>query len=78
MTTKLETILPTLATKADISNTMAAILDAKASIVMWVTLVTLSAAALNIAVMVFMLALPQQPQVIIVPQQSPEQPQKKQ
>lgn len=77
--TRLDTILPTLATKADIANTMTAILDAKTSIVMWMVLVTVSVAALTTGVMMFVInrALPVQPapapQVIIVPQQSAPQ-----
>ena len=67
--TRIETILPTLATKSDL-------LEVKTSIVMWVVLVTLSVAALNMAVMVFIFQrLPvqpaQPPQVIVVPQSQP-------
>jgi hypothetical protein len=71
---KIETILPTLATKADVA-------DAKSSIVQWVAGIGFAIVAIIVLVMAFMLnrALPQsataspQPIVINVPaQQSPQ------
>ena len=71
--TKIETILPTLATKADIS-------DAKYDIVKWLSAIILAVAAIGISVLLFALnrVSPVQPQsqaapIIIYP--NPQAPQ---
>jgi hypothetical protein len=70
--TRIETILPTLATKGDVS-------EAKASIVMWLAGVVAASTAIVIAVLAFMLNRaipPQAPQsspIIIYPQAVPQQ-----
>jgi len=73
--TKLDTILPTLATKGDVS-------EAKASIVMWLAGVIAASTAIIIAVLAFMLnrAIPAQPTqaapvVVYPPQQMAPSPQ---
>lgn len=72
--TKLETILPTLATKGDVS-------EAKASIVMWLAGVIAASTAIIIAVLAFMLnrAIPQQAPmqqapIVVYPQQPANPP----
>jgi hypothetical protein len=69
--TRLDTILPTLATKGDVS-------EAKSHITMWLSGVILAATAIIITVLAFMLnrAVPIQPSaqsapIIIYPQQAP-------
>lgn len=56
--TKLETILPTLATKADIS-------DAKYDLVKWLSAIILTVAAIGISVLLFALSRISQPQSAI-------------
>src|SRR5207237_5629564 len=69
--TKIETILPTLATKSDIS-------DAKYDIVKWLSAIILAVAAIGISVLLFALnriappqAATQQAPIIIYPQPTP-------
>jgi hypothetical protein len=73
--TRIETILPTLATKGDVS-------EAKASIVMWLAGVVAASTAIIIAVLAFMLnrAIPpqapmQQAPIVVYPQQNQPVPQ---
>jgi hypothetical protein len=51
--TRLDTVLPTLATKGDVSEAKAAVSEAKAAIVMWMSGITVAAAAIIITVLVF-------------------------
>ncbi len=53
--TRLDTILPTLATKTDIGDTKTAISEAKADIVKWVVGTALAGIALALTVMTFVL-----------------------
>lgn len=69
--TKIETILPTLATKADIS-------DAKYDIVKWLSAIILAVAAIGISVLLFALnriaptqTATQAAPIVIYPQPSP-------
>jgi hypothetical protein len=69
--TKMETILPTLATKGDVS-------EAKASIVMWAAGVAAASTAIIVSVLAFMLnrAVPpqaptQQAPIVVYPQNPP-------
>ncbi len=73
--TRIETILPTLATKGAVS-------EAKADIIKWLAGAALAIVAIIISVMAFMLnrAVPvqastQQPPIIIYPQSTPSAPQ---
>ena len=65
--TRLDTVLPTLATKGDVS-------EAKAAIVMWVAMAALAVVAIIVSVTAFMLnrAIPSQSAapIIIYPQQA--------
>lgn len=71
--TKLETIIPTLATKTDVS-------EAKAAIVMWLAGVIAASTAIIIAVLAFMLnravpppqPAPSQSPIVIYPQAAPQ------
>ena len=53
--TRLDTILPTLATKADISDTKVAIAESKADIIKWLSGGVLATIAIIVSVMAFML-----------------------
>ena len=73
--TRVETILPTLATKGDVS-------EAKASIVMWVAGVIAASTVIVVTVLIFAInrAMPPQAQtqaapIVVYPQQNPPAPQ---
>lgn len=70
--TRLDTILPTLATKADISDTRVAIAESKSDIIKWLSGGVLATIAIIVSVMAFMLnrivpppSAPQQPPIVI-------------